>query len=164
MCYVLKKGSKSKLILVYARDAADRRSGMTGLGPLKPGAVAAYVREGAPEPAQMHLVLSRVGEYLPNGWAEIDAELMPGVYQLGLPDAVLEGGADGAMVYLGFAGAAIDPIEISLVAYDPQDASRIGMSAIGPEGRIAALRGAFPMMAAKELNEMRARLEAAKDS
>ena len=47
--------------------------------------------------------------------------------------------------------AVIEPIFIHLVAYDPQDADRLGMSALGPEGRRAALRGAFPRLTAKEL-------------
>ena len=162
MSYVIKKGTTSKLILVHALDATDGHSGKTGLSPLTPGASAAYFREGSLGPQRIQLVLSRVGEYLPDGWAEVDAQLMPGLYQLGLPDNALEGGADSAVVYLRFPGAVIDPIEISLVAYDPQDASRMGMTALGPEGRIAALRGAFPRVAAKELNEMRAKLEGTK--
>jgi len=52
---------------------------------------------------------------------------------------------------LKFPNAVIEPIFIHLVAYDPQDADRLGMSALGPEGRRAALRGAFPRLTAKEL-------------
>lgn len=163
MSYVIRKGTKSRLVLVYALDAADGRPGKTGLRPTMPGASAAYFRAGEAGPQRIQLVLSRVGEYLPDGWAEVDAQLMPGIYQLGLPDAALEGGADSVVVCVRFPGAVIEPIEISLVAYDPQDASRMGMSALGPEGRIAALRGAFPRVAATELNEMRAKLEGSKD-
>ena len=63
------------------------------------------------------------------------------------------------MVYLRFAGAIVEPIHISLVAYDPQDEAQMGMTALTPEGRIAALRGAFPRVAARELDEMQAKLE-----
>lgn len=159
MSYVLKKGTTSKLILVFIREAGGGRSGKTGLAPTTPGASAAYFREGDREPRQIPLVLSRLGEYIPGGLAEVDAGLMPGVYQLGLPNPVLEGGADSVIVSLGFPGAVLDPIQITLVAYDPQDEKQMGMSALTPEGRITALRGAFPRVAAKELNEMQARLE-----
>jgi hypothetical protein len=50
--------------------------------------------------------------------------------------------------------AVIEPISIHLVAYDTQDADRLGMAALGPEGRRAALRGAFPRLTAKELGEV----------
>ncbi len=159
MSYVLKKGTTAKLILLHIRDAADGCSGKTGLGPLAPGASAAYLREGEREPRRIPLVLTRLGEHLPGGMAEADPTLMPGVYQFGLPNAVLEGGADSVVVYLRFAGAILEPIQISLVAYDPQDEAQMGMTALTPEGRIAALRGAFPRVAARELDEMQAKLE-----
>lgn len=159
MSYVLKKGTRSKLILLFIRDATGNGSGKTGLAPTTPGGSAAYFREGERERRQIPLVLSRLGEYIPGGMAEVDPQLMPGVYQFGLPDPVLEGGADSVVVSLGFPGAAVDPVHITLVAYDPQDEGQMGMSALTPEGRITALRGAFPRVAAKELNELQAKLE-----
>jgi hypothetical protein len=153
MCYVLKKGTTSKLLLVHLRDAADGRSGKTGLTNATPGAAAAYLREGSDEVRAVPLVATRLGEFLPGGLAEVDPELMPGIYQLGIPNAALEGGADAVVLALRFPGTVGEPIAITLVAYDPQDPERIGMSALGPEGRVAALRGAFPRLTAKELAE-----------
>jgi hypothetical protein len=49
----------------------------------------------------------------------------------------------------------IEPISIHLVAYDPQDSERLGMTALGPEGRLKALRGAFPRLTANELRDAR---------
>ena len=100
-------------------------------------------------PLERWAAMNRVGS------SKSTPSLMPGVYALGLPDMVLAPGADSVVVQLGFTGARIRPIEISLVAYDPQDAQRLGMSALGPEGRIAALRGAFPRLTARELVEVR---------
>ena len=142
MSYVLKKGTTAKLILLHIRDAADGSLGKTGLAPTTPGASAAYLREGEGEPRRIPLVLARVGEYIPGGMAEADAQLMPGIYQFGLPNAVLEGGADSVVVYLRFPGAIVEPIQISLVAYDPQDEAQMGMSALAPKAgsqRSAAL-------------------------
>jgi hypothetical protein len=90
------------------------------------------------------------------GFVEVDAELMPGVYQFGLPDEVVAEGSEHAVLVLRFPGAEIDPIDMALVAYDPQDESRLGMTALGPEGRVAALRGAFPRLTALELKEREA--------
>ena len=143
--YVLKKGTTSQRAFLSARDAT------TGLRHDTPGAAAAFVRAGAPGAKRFELVAAGVGEYRPGGLAEVDAELLPGVYELGVPDEALAAGADSVLVVVRFPGVHIEPVEIALVAYDPQDADRLGMAAIGPEGRIAALRGAFPRLAAEEL-------------
>jgi hypothetical protein len=79
--------------------------------------------------------------------------LLPGVYQFGVPDEMLAAGAETVTLMLKFPGAVIEPISIHLVAYDPQDADRLGMTALGPEGRRAALRGAFPRLTEKELGD-----------
>jgi hypothetical protein len=150
MCQTVKKGTTAKLLLLYARDAADRRTGKTGLRHDAPGASAAYVREEEPQARSITLTQGRLGVHQTGGFAEVDPDLMPGVYQFGVPDELLAGDADTAMLLLRFPGAVVDPVEINLVAYDPQDEERLGMTAIGREGRIAALRGAFPRLA-KEL-------------
>src|SRR4030095_6086236 len=74
-------------------------------------------------------------------------------YQFGVPDEMLAAGAENVTLLLKFPGAMIEPIFIHLVAYDPQDADRLGMAALGPEGRRAALRGAFPRLTEKELGD-----------
>ncbi len=156
MCYVVKKGTTSRMILVEAREASPGRAPMPGLRHDTPGASAAYLREGAANAQRIALIAGILGQYAPCGFVEVERDLMPGIYQLGVPDAVFEPGADTAILIVSFPGARIEPIEISLVAYDPQDAQRLGMSSLGPEGRIAALRGAFPRLTARELVEDRA--------
>jgi hypothetical protein len=154
MCHTLKKGATSKLLFVYALDSTDGHSGRTGLDPDMQGAGAAYAREGNATAQCIPLTRGSLGEYHPGSFLEVDPEVLPGVYQLGLPDEMLVPGADSVMLLLKFPGAIIEPIVISLVAYDPQDSNRLGLSALGPEGRIAALRGAFPRLTAKELQQV----------
>ena len=155
MRYVLKKGSTSNAIFLEARDPERNETPVAGLLAGSDGAYAVFVRAGEPGVRRFPLTVGTLGSYEPGGFVEVDPSLMPGVYALGLPDMVLAPGADSVVVQLGFTGARIRPIEISLVAYDPQDAQRLGMSALGPEGRIAALRGAFPRLTARELVEVR---------
>ena len=150
MCQTVKKGTTAKLLLLYARDPADRRTGKTGLRHDAPGVSAAYVREEESQARSIPLTQGTLGVHQAGGFAEVDPDLMPGVYQFGVPDELLAGDADTAMLLLRFPGAVVDPVEINLVAYDPQDEERLGMTAIGRDGRIAALRGAFPRLA-KEL-------------
>ena len=153
MSYALKKGTTSKILLVCAFDAADMRSGKTGLNSGTPDSSAAYIREGETQVRRIPLMEGKLGEHQAGSFVEIDRKLLPGVYQLGVPDEMLASGAETVMLVLKFPGAVIEPISIHLVAYDPQDADRLGMSALGPEGRRAALRGAFPRLTAKELGE-----------
>src|SRR5262245_15949002 len=153
MSYALKKGTTSKILLVHALQATDMRSGKTGLNSRTPGSSAAYIREGETHVRQVALVEGKLGEHQAGSFVEIDSKLLPGVYQFGIPDEMLALGAQTVTLMLKFPGAVIEPIFIHLVAYDPQDADRLGMAALGPEGRRAALRGAFPRLTAKELGE-----------
>jgi hypothetical protein len=154
MSHALKKGTRSKILLVYALDATDMRSGKTGLNARTPDSSAAYIREGEAEVQRIPLAEGKLGEHRAGSFVEIESKLLPGIYQFGVPDEMLSAGAETVTLLLKFPGTVIEPIFIHLVAYDPQDADRLGMSALGPEGRRAALRGAFPRLTAKELGEV----------
>jgi hypothetical protein len=153
MSYALKKGTTSKTLLVYALDAADMRAGKTGLNSRRSDSSAAYIREAESQVQRIPLVEGKLGEYRAGSFVEVDNKLLPGVYQFGVPDEMLAAGAETVTLMLKFPGAVIEPISIHLVAYDPQDADRLGMTALGPEGRRAALRGAFPRLTEKELGD-----------
>jgi hypothetical protein len=153
MSYALKKGTTSKMLLVYTVDASGTRSGKTGLRAESPGSSAAYIREGEAQVRRIPLVEGKLGKHQPGSLVEVDSQLLPGVYQFGVPDEMLAAGAETVTLMLKFPGAIIEPIFIHLVAYDPQDADRLGMAALGPEGRRAALRGAFPRLTEKELGD-----------
>ena len=149
MCQTIKRGTTSKRMLLIAAFAQDGRTGKTGLRHDSPGASAAFVREGE-SARRFTLSAGVIGSYQTGSFVEVDAEHMPGVYQLGVPDEVLAEGAESAVLMIRFEGAHIEPVVIALVAYDPQDSQRLGMSALGPEGRVNALRGAFPRLTAQE--------------
>jgi hypothetical protein len=149
----VKAGTRSQLLLVFAGDARDPGAGRTGLRHDSPGATAAYVREGEPAAHPVGLSSGEVGRWSPGGFAEVDPDLLPGVYQVGAPDEMLAEGSTRAVLALRFAGAVLEPVEVDLVGYDPQDAVRLGMGAISPEARIEALRGAFPRLTRRELHE-----------
>ncbi len=155
MSYTLQKGIRSKILLVYALDATDMRSGKAGLNPWTADSSAAYIREGEDQARRIPLVEGKLGEHKAGSFVEIDSQFLPGVYQFGVPDEMLAAGAETVTLMLKFPGAVIEPISIHLVAYDPQDSERLGMTALGPEGRLNALRGAFPRLTAKELRDAR---------
>lgn len=159
MSYVFRRGTTARSILVEALDGARPGAPLTGLSHLTPGASAAFLRDGASSVERIPLAAGTLGRYVSGGFVEVDPALMPGIYQLGLPDAAMAAGAESVVLLVTCPGAHVDPTEITLVAYDPQDESRLGMTALGPEGRIAALRGAFPRLTARELDEQRASAE-----
>ncbi len=158
--YPLKAGTTSKVFLVYARTGGE---GVTALRCDSPGVTAAYIREGEPGVHGMDLTEGRVGTWSSGAFVEVDPELLPGVYQVGVPDEMLAPGSTRALLMLRFPGVEIDPVDVDLVAFDPQDSIRLGMSALGPEERVAALRGAFPRLARKEIEERQAVLDGEAD-
>jgi hypothetical protein len=148
--HTIKAGTTSKLLLMYARDGRAGQEGRTGLGAETPGAAAAYVREGEGA-SRMDLVAGEVGRWAPGGFAEVDPDLVPGVYQLGLPDEAVAPGSTHVLVVVRFPDAVVDPVDIELVAYDPQDELCIGMAQLQDRKRHEFLRRALPRMTEQEL-------------
>ncbi|MBA3551573.1 MAG: hypothetical protein H0W27_01715 [Actinobacteria bacterium] len=149
--YAIRAGTTARTLLVFLRSAAEPGHGQPELRHDTPGGMVAYVREGDVSAHRIPLVEGRPGEHRPGGWAEVDQELAPGLYELGVPDPMLAEGSPRAVLFVRFPGTACEPVEIDLVGYDAQDSVRLGMSAISPEARIAALRGAFPRLTEREL-------------
>jgi hypothetical protein len=148
--HTIKAGTKSKLLLLYAEDGSGQ--GKTGLRHDAEGATAAFVREGEARATRVDLSAGTPGVYTEGGIAAIDEALLPGVYQLGAPDALLAEGSTRAMLIVRFPGARIRPVEIDLVAYDPQDAERIGVWSLASSKRHEFLRRALPRFTEMELS------------
>jgi hypothetical protein len=157
--YTVRSGGTGKTILVHARDPGGRQSGVTGLDATTPGAAAAFVRETDPSATEVRLTPGVLGTWSPGGFVEVDPERMPGVYGFGVPDELFAPGATRAVLMLTFPGAIVDPVEIDLVAFDPQEPTRLGLTALGPEERIRALKGAFPRLTQRELEDLTGRTE-----
>ena len=109
---VISQGTTSKLIEVMMRSST---TGM-GLTSLAYGSVTLdYVREGAAS-ADNHVacVSMTQGTWASKGWAEIDSTNMPGLYQLGIPDAALAASALAVTITLRATGAIDKSIRILL--------------------------------------------------
>jgi len=150
--YTVKAGTTSKRLLVFIEDEAAPGRGKTGLSHATEGAHAAYVREGAAVACSIPLVSGALGTWAGGAFVEVDAGRMPGVYQLGAPDAMLAEGSTRAMLMLRFPGAFARPVEIDLVAYDPQDSERIGVWSLASSKRHEFLRRALPRFTEMELD------------
>jgi hypothetical protein len=145
------QGSRSRSILVYAADPKDRSRGKTGLRADVASVHASAMRAGETQPRRMTLSPGTPESYIPGGGFEVDPAAAPGVYRFGIPNTVLTKGSTQAMVRFHFPGAVIDPVEIMLVAYDPQEPERIGMECQIWEVRQEFLRQALIRLAEMEL-------------
>src|ERR1051325_6301236 len=148
--YTMKAGTKSKLLLVYAMPA-EGTSGKTGLGKNLSAGSAAYIREGDSAARKVPIVEGRVGIWGSGALAEVDPELLPGVYQFGAPDEMVGEGSARAVLLIRFPDTMIKPVEINLVAYDPQDSERIGVWSLAGHKRHEFLRQALPRLTEMEL-------------
>ncbi|MEO5754020.1 MAG: hypothetical protein ABIR38_04880 [Chthoniobacterales bacterium] len=168
--YTIKAGTKSKLLLVYATPA-DGVSGKTGLAKNLSAASAAYIREGDSAAREIPIVEGRVGEWGSGALAEVDPDLLPGLYQFGAPDEMLAENSARAVLLIRFPDAVIKPVEIHLVAYDPQDSERMGVWSLAGHKRHEFLRQALPRFTEMELalgqqaeEELAAKLKEKKES
>jgi hypothetical protein len=131
----LKAGSTSKLVNLFAQDSSSTTgAGLTGLAFGTSGLTVYYLREGAGSSVAITLATMTLGTWATGGFIVTDATNMPGVYQLGIPDAALASGAKSVIILLkGATNLAPVVLEIELTAVDNQDAVRGGMSAL-PNG------------------------------
>jgi hypothetical protein len=97
--------------------------------------------------------------------------LLPGVYQFGAPDEMIAEGSARAVLLIRFPDTMIKPVEINLVAYDPQDAERIGVWSLAGHKRHEFLRQALPRFTEMELalgeqaeKELKTKLSVEKES
>ena len=91
------------------------------------------------------------GAWVAGGFREVDADLLPGVYEFGVPDDVIEAGATEAILVVRADTAQIAPVKFNLVAYDPQDAWSLGMTQLQDYKRHQVLRRALPRFTEMEL-------------
>lgn len=131
----LVQGTTSKLVNIFVQNSSvTTGAGLTGLAFGTSGLTAYYLREGASASVQITLATMTLGTWATGGFIVADATNMPGVYQLGIPNAALASGAKAVVIYLqGATNMAPVVLEIELTAVDNQDSVRYGLSAL-PNG------------------------------
>jgi hypothetical protein len=96
---------------------------------------------GASASVQIPLVATTLGTWVEGGFVEVDPVGMPGLYQLGIPNAAIEGG--GGAVTVIFSGATAlreTVIDLIITATNDQDAVRGGLLAL-PDGSMMVKKG-----------------------
>lgn len=138
------KGKTSKLVEIFIQDSSSTvGAGLTGLVFNSSSLTGYYYRSGAASAVSITLATMTAGTWATGGFVAVDGTNMPGLYQLGIPDAALATGASQVVIMLkGATNMAPVVLEIQLVNYDPDDAVRMGLTAL-PNAAAEAAGGLY---------------------
>jgi hypothetical protein len=116
MKLTIKKGTASKIAHIFVLDGSKSDgSGLTGLVYNTASLTAYYIRPGTASATVISLVTATIGTFASGGFKEIDATNLPGIYEIGIPNACLAVGAESCTImFKGAANMATLPIEIQL--------------------------------------------------
>lgn len=114
------RGRTSQIVPVRAVDTNGIPK--TGLLFNTSGLSCVYKRELAANPVSVTLATMTAGTWASGGFIEENSGSMPGVYELGIPDAAISASDASTWVVIQFIGTNVyfQPIRIDLVAYNPQ--------------------------------------------
>ena len=128
----IKRGSTSVRRLIFVADSSSTvGAGLTGLAYNTSGLVAYYFAGDLSNEVQITLASATLGSWTSGGFIEVDATNMPGWYEVGIPDAALDGGNEVAIQYRGATNMVPVNIYIELDAVDYQSATNFGLSKFG---------------------------------
>jgi hypothetical protein len=158
----IKRGTASKRRLIFIGDSSSTTgSGLANLVFNSAGLVAYYYASDLSNDVQITLVTATLGTYTSGGFVAVDNTNMPGWYEVGIPDAVLDGGVEAVIQFRGAANMVPINLYIELDSVDYQDADGFGLSRLDaavtsrmatytqPTGFLAA---AFPATVASTTN------------
>lgn len=144
MKQIIKAGSTSKTLLIFVQDSSKTTGvGLTGLTNASAGLKWYYYREAAGVDVAVTIVGETLGTWTSGGFKEVDATNMPGVYEIGVPNAAIAASANSVVMELQGATNMVPVlIEVELVAFDPEDGVRLGLTAL--PNAAAASAGGLP--------------------
>ena len=127
----LKTGTTSKLARIFIQDSsATDGSGLTGLVYNSSGLTWYWIQEGDASATQVTMATMTVGTWASGGFKEVDATNMPGVYEIGIPNAAIDANGTTHMLLKGATNMAPVAIEIECDAIDYVDSVRAGLTAL----------------------------------
>jgi len=125
----IKRGSTSVRRLIFIGDTSKTDgSGLANLVYNSSGLVAYYFAGDLSNDVQITLATATLGTWTSGGFIAVDNTTMPGWYEIGIPDAALDGGNEIAIQLRGATNMAPVNVYISLDAVDYQDAAGFGLS------------------------------------
>lgn len=125
----IKRGSTSVRRLIYiANNNSMTGEGLTGLTYNSSGLTAYYFAGDLSDEVQITLASATLGTWTSGGFVEVDATNMPGWYEVGIPNAALDGGNEVAIQYRGATNMVPVNLYIELDAVDYQSSTDFGLS------------------------------------
>lgn len=132
----VKRGSTSVRRLIFIADTSSTTgAGLANLVYNSSGLVAYYFAGDLNNEVQITLVTATLGTYTSGGFIAVDNTTMPGWYEIGIPDAALDGGNEVAIQLRGATNMA--PVNLYIEIKDPTDFISTQRSEIG-QGNPAA--------------------------
>lgn len=120
----LTRGTTSKLLRFFIQDVTrSDGGGLTGLTSASAGLIAYYIREGDNTTTVISLSAGTLGTWSSGGFVEVDATHMPGIYEVGIPNAALSTGNSVHIYLSGATNMAPTVKEIELDAFNYQSAT-----------------------------------------
>jgi hypothetical protein len=117
-------GTTSKLLRVFIQNSSlTTGAGLTGLAYNTSGLTAYYIKEGDSSTTSISLVTATLGTFTSGGFIVVDATNMPGVYELGIPNAALASGKSVLVFLQGAANMAPTILEIEVTQTNNQAAT-----------------------------------------
>lgn len=127
----IKRGSTSVRRLIFIADSSSTTgAGLANLTHASSGLVAYYFAGDLANEVQVTLVSATLGSYTSGGFVAVDNTNMPGWYEIGIPNAALDGGNEVAIQLRGATNMVPVNIYIEIDSVDYQDAAAFGLSRI----------------------------------
>ena len=127
----IKRGSTSVRRLIFIADTSSTTgAGLANLVFNSSNLVAYYYAGDLSNEVQITLVTATLGTFASGGFVAVDNTNMPGWYEIGIPDAAMDGGNEVAIQLRGATNMAPVNVYIELDAVDYQDATAFGISRI----------------------------------
>lgn len=125
----IKRGSTSVRRLIFIADSSSATgAGLANLAYNSSGLVAYYFAGDLNNEVQITLASATLGSYTSGGFVAVDNTNMPGWYEIGIPDAALDGGNEVAIQLRGATNMVPVNVYIELDAVDYQSATNFGLS------------------------------------
>lgn len=123
-------GTTSQIVNIFVQDnSVATGAGLTGLTNSSSGLTCYYKRNTGSASVSVTLASATLGTFTSGGFKEVDSTNMPGVYELGIPNAALTSGADSVVVMLqGATHMAPVTLEIELTAVNNQNGNNFGLA------------------------------------
>lgn len=127
---VCKTNSTSTKVRVFIQDSSSTvGAGLTGLVFNTASLTGYYIKEGGTATA-ISFVTATLGTFTSSGFIVVDGTNMPGLYEIGIPNAALDTAGSVTFYLKGATNMAPCVFEIEMISTDFQDAVHGGMSCL----------------------------------